>query len=327
LIGIVVIGRNEGERLRACLASVACRGVPVVYADSGSTDGSVEAARDLGVPVRSLSADRPFSAARGRNEGAEALLADRPEVRMIQFVDGDCELVDGWLAAASGALAVDPDLGIVTGRLRERHRDRSIYNMMCDVEWDRPVGDILAFGGNMMVRREAFEAVGGFAVDVIAAEDDDFCIRVRKRGWAIRKIADDMMLHDAAMTSFRQWWTRATRAGHAFAQVGLVHPRYFARERRRVLFWGLGLPLAALAGAVASPWVVVGAIALYGASFAKAALSLSRRLTPRDAAVTAAFLTLSKFPNLQGMATFWARRLTGGAIRIIEHKQRYEGAR
>ena len=39
-LGIVTIGRNEGERLRRCLSSVVGRGMPVVYVDSDSTDGS-----------------------------------------------------------------------------------------------------------------------------------------------------------------------------------------------------------------------------------------------------------------------------------------------
>jgi len=50
-IDAVVIGRNEGERLVACLASLGGEIRRAVYVDSGSTDGSVAAARAAGVPM------------------------------------------------------------------------------------------------------------------------------------------------------------------------------------------------------------------------------------------------------------------------------------
>ena len=53
-LGVVAIGRNEGERLRCCLNSVVGRGLPVVYVDSSSTDSSVELARSMGVEVVEL---------------------------------------------------------------------------------------------------------------------------------------------------------------------------------------------------------------------------------------------------------------------------------
>ena len=46
-IGAVVIGRNEGRRLEVCLRSVAKQLQDVVYVNSGSTDGSVDLAREL----------------------------------------------------------------------------------------------------------------------------------------------------------------------------------------------------------------------------------------------------------------------------------------
>ena len=54
-LGIVVIGRNEGQRLINCLKSVKSQAdTPIVYVDSGSTDGSVAAAQKLGVTVVNL---------------------------------------------------------------------------------------------------------------------------------------------------------------------------------------------------------------------------------------------------------------------------------
>src|SRR5262245_21170277 len=100
-IGIIVIGRNEGDRLiRSLNSAKSGTDADVIYVDSGSTDGSVAAAKRLGVSVVNLDMRKPFSAARARNEGFTALIARNPNVQFVQFIDGDCELVAGWLAAA-----------------------------------------------------------------------------------------------------------------------------------------------------------------------------------------------------------------------------------
>src|SRR5262249_4300436 len=92
-LGIVTMGRKEGERLRRCLRSILGRGLPVVYVDSNSTDGSPELARSLGAAVVELDPSRPVCVPRARNEGFERLCRIDPEVRFVQFLDGDCELV------------------------------------------------------------------------------------------------------------------------------------------------------------------------------------------------------------------------------------------
>src|SRR5262245_15725439 len=89
-LGIVTIGRNEGERLRRCLNSLVRHGLPIVYVDSNSNDGSVELARSLGVEVVELDTSRPIGASRARNEGFERLCQIHPDLRFVQFVDGDC---------------------------------------------------------------------------------------------------------------------------------------------------------------------------------------------------------------------------------------------
>lgn len=53
-VGAVIIGRNEGARLVACLASFPGWVRPLVYVDSGSTDGSVAAARAAGAEGKSV---------------------------------------------------------------------------------------------------------------------------------------------------------------------------------------------------------------------------------------------------------------------------------
>ncbi|GAA6207073.1 hypothetical protein NBRC116601_03660 [Cognatishimia sp. WU-CL00825] len=320
VVAVIAIGRNEGARLEACLASVKGKADRVIYVDSGSVDNSVAMARASGAEVVELSADKPFTAARARNAGFSQL-SNGASPDFVQFVDGDCVVVDGWMQAATQALLDDPKLGIVTGWRSEIQPEKSIYNDLCDFEWHRPAGRIVTCGGDMMVRPQAFESAGGFDATVIAAEDDEFCVRLRAQGWQIRRIPVNMTRHDAAMLRFGQWWQRAVRSGHGFAQVGHMHPPYFAREQKRVLAYGAALPLLAavfLASWAAGLWIVV---AIYGFNYLRTYKGLvAEGMLPKRARNHSVFLTLSKIPNMLGMTRFHWRRLKGRSMQIIEYK-------
>jgi len=168
--GVVAIGRNEGERLKRCLRSMP-DGCPVVYVDSGSTDGSVAFAEGLGMRVERLSTERGFTAARARNAGWRRLLAEHPDLAFIQFVDGDCELDSQWIARGVEALDAEPDLCVVFGCVRERFPQASLYNALCDDEWNVPVGLTDSCGGIALFRVPAIVAVNGFSEDLIAERD------------------------------------------------------------------------------------------------------------------------------------------------------------
>ncbi len=321
-IAIILIGRNEGARLQAALDSVAGRVDRIVYVDSGSTDGSVATATARDVEVVELDTRTPFTAARARNAGVAALRGPEGELpEFLQFIDGDCVLEADWLSHALPVMRADARLGLVTGWRREMHPEASLYNAMCDHEWHRPAGPITACGGDMLVRAAAFEAVGGFNDRVIAAEDDEFCLRLRKAGYTLLRLPRAMTRHDADMHRFGQWWQRSVRNGHGFAQLGALHGTHLARERGRVYVFGLLLPLVALAGLATNPWIVAGVAALYAGSYASALRGLLRDgIAPGLAWRYAGLLTLSKLPNLVGMARFWVRRLAGRAMQIIEYK-------
>jgi glycosyltransferase involved in cell wall biosynthesis len=251
-VGAVVIGRNEGERLRRCLGSLVDSVRSVVYVDSGSNDGSVEYAKSLGVSVVPLDLSRPFTAARARNAGFERLLELEPGSSFVQFVDGDCEVVSGWIERGVETLTARTDLGVVCGRRRERYPGATIYNRLCDMEWDTPVGSALACGGDALMRVEAFLRAGGFDPELIAGEEPELCVRIRAKGFGIERLDAEMTLHDADMTRFGQWWQRSVRAGHAFAEGAHLHgappERHWRKESRRALFWGGVLPAIATLG-------------------------------------------------------------------------------
>jgi GT2 family glycosyltransferase len=325
--GIVVIGRNEGERLLACLRELGRQPRPVIYVDSGSTDGSPERARGLGVAVLPLDPAQPFSAARARNEGAWALLKQHPDLAFIQFVDGDCLFAADWFDAAEAALRADERCAVVLGHQREQHPERSVYNLLFAMEWRSPSGPVANPGhliGNMMVRRSVFEALGGFNPSVIAGEDSEFGVRVGLAGFKAHKLDRTMAVHDADMHRFSQWWKRAVRAGHAIGQRAQLHGdgplRDCARERRSTWFWGVMLPLAVLLAAPATRGLSLLLLAGYlplGWRIARFRSSIGDN--PREARLYAAFTVLGKWANGLGLLKYQLNRLQG-RVRIIEYK-------
>jgi GT2 family glycosyltransferase len=321
-IAAVVIGRNEGERLLGCLRTVRSQRVFAVYVDSGSTDGSAQAAAHLGAHVVSLDMARPFTAARARNEGFKAVKALSPDIPFIQFIDGDCELVETWLDTAMKFMHQRDDVGAVCGRRRERFPELSIYNWLCDREWDGPVGDVRAFGGDVVIRASALEAVGGYREDVIAAEDDELSVRLRAAGWRIWRLQSEMTLHDASMKHFGQWWRRALRCGYAFAQGAYLHgappERYFVWETRRARLWGLWLPLGCLvASSLLFPWGL--------AIWLIFPLQILRQTARNDGTLAqrlalAFFQMTARFPEALGQMKFTRDHLLSRQVRIIEYK-------
>jgi cellulose synthase/poly-beta-1,6-N-acetylglucosamine synthase-like glycosyltransferase len=218
-VGIIAIGRNEGERLRRCLASVLNRGRPVIYVDSASSDGSPKFAAEMGADVVALDMSIPFSAARARNEGMAKLLQNSPDVQYVLMVDGDCEVVDGFIERAVAELEANPKAAVVCGRRRERFPEASIYNRLADVEWNTPIGEAKSCGGDAVFRVSAFRQAGGFDSSIVAGEEPELCQRLREKGWKVFRIDAEMTIHDSAMTRFGQWWKRAVRSGYGAMDV------------------------------------------------------------------------------------------------------------
>lgn len=329
-VGSVVIGRNEGERLVACLKSQSV--APVVYVDSGSSDDSVEKARAAGAEVVQLSTPPSFSAARARNAGMRALLNADPGLVFLQMTDGDCELRTGWIEQAVAALEADPGLALVFGRRRERHPERSVYNALCDDEWNLPIGEAPACGGDVMFRVAALQSVGGYNETMIAGEDPELSMRLRKNGWRLECIDAEMTWHDADILRFSQAWTRTRRAGHAYAELAYRHPDSRWPDWRRsclsIIVWGGIMPLLLAATILLALfhdplwWIAAGAALLpWPLKIAQLFVRERRRGLPTKlAAASATLLMVGKLAQFLGLASFHYRRWRRRPSSLIEYK-------
>jgi len=317
-IGVVVIGRNEGARLKKCLRSVVEVVSHIVYVDSGSSDDSVSFASSLGVHIVDLDMSQPFSAARARNEGFDRLLSESSDIKYVQFVDGDCEIIEGWFDNALSAFMLDKEkdsLAVVFGLCKERFPEASIYNYEADRGWKIPAGYTETCGGNTFISVKAFNTVGGFNQALIAGEEPDLCLRLRRVGWKILSIPYDMVWHDVNILKFSQWAKRAVRTGHAFAEVAWLHRKfpenYWFKNNVRVFGWGLLLP------------VVFGLLSLYDMRllglFFIYPIQVGR-IALKEGWLYAYFCVLVKFPQAIGQAKFFFNQLLGKKSALIEYK-------
>ena len=317
-VGVVVIGRNEGNRLVNCLNSLQGQVKAVVYVDSGSTDNSIDMALKMGLDVVQLDMAIPFTAARARNQGVNRLCERVSKISYVQFVDGDCEVVEGWLESAVDFLAKNDQYAVVCGRRRERFPSNSIYNWLCDVEWARPPGEAKACGGDAMMRLDAFNQVGGFREDLIAGEGPELCMRFRNSGWRIWRLPQEMTLHDADMTKFSQWWKRSVRTGHTFAEGTHRLGRDCLKELNSALIWGLLIPVILLTATM-----LLGPVALFGAlvyPFQMLRMARRAKLGFMNSMVYAFFEVLCKFPEMTGEIRYYLSLATGKKSTLIEYK-------
>ena len=321
-VGIVVIGRNEGERLERCLTSLKQHVSRTVYVDSGSTDNSVSFAKQIGCAVVELDMSIPFTAARARNAGAELLTKDR-SIEYIQFVDGDCEMDPNWLDCAADHLESNTEIACVAGVLQEKYKDRSIYNLLCAMEWNTPGGIVNSTGGIFMTRVDVFKRVNGFNISLICGEEPDLCYRIRERGFKIEKLSDAMAFHDANMLKFKQWWIRTKRNGFAYALIASAKGEsvLFHSKVKSILFWAWILPMIILFLSALSPYAFCISL-LYPLQSFKMALSYSRiRKEPFvKLLIYSFFIIFGKLPESFGILKFFREKVFQNKTQLIEYK-------
>lgn len=324
---IVIIGRNEGDRLKCCLASLP-QNVDRIYVDSGSTDGSQSHARSLGVTVIDLDREKGFTAARARNAGLSVIRQGAHVPEFVQMVDGDCELDAYWLGTAAAALEAEPGLAAVFGRRRERFPEHSLYNRQCDEEWNVPLGYVASCGGDAMFRLGALSAVGDYRPDLIAGEEPDLCLRLAQQGWSIKRIDAEMTIHDVALIHFSQWWRRSRRAGYAYTEHvwrnGIRSLPNWRRQVASILLWGGVIPIVAgifLLVGLAIPLLLLvglGLLLIYPVQLCR--IAWRNRTGGTLAFGYAALIVVGKFAEAGGAVRFLIWYLRRSAPQIIEYK-------
>ena len=342
--GVVVIGRNEGERLKRCLASILAQHQgPVVYVDSGSSDGSVEHAQSIGVEVVDLDMTQPFTMARGRNAGLNYLLENYPACEFLQFVDGDCEVATGWIGKGLQFLNQHPKYAGVCGNRNERYPQVTLYNQLIALEWQGSAGEVEACGGDAIYRIGSFRQVGKFNELMIAGEEADLCLRLRYQGWLLMRLDSPMTIHDANMQRFSQWWCRSVRCGHAYAQGYDIHrrdrangkPHYRQKALFSTLAYGVVFPALMILLMVMQATLLVSetgelflllaellVISFYVRIGQRALRAKSDPCNPpKQRFLYALFIVLGKLPEAQGVFKYCLNRMRGKASKIIEYRQ------
>jgi len=326
-VGVVVIGRNEGVRLKRCIESLLDYLPFIVYVDSGSTDDSSLFCKSVGVHVLELDLSTAFTAGRARNEGMQLLTKLYPRITLVQFVDGDCMIDGDWISLATKAVVGQERVAIVCGRRTEQFPERTVYNRLCDIEWNTPVGESKECGGDFVVRLDAMTEVGGFNPEIIAGEEPDLCFRLRKLGWKIERLPVNMTLHDANINSFSMWWKRVLRSGHAYMQN--AHLQYSDlgicafREVISIFLWGPFLLSMLAASLLFGFWfVILFLLCIYIGQVVKIAcwVSKSRDVPPVWSLFYGMMTLIGKVPQFIGGVLYWYRTLLNSGFKIIEYK-------
>ncbi|HEX6208199.1 MAG TPA: glycosyltransferase family 2 protein [Actinomycetota bacterium] len=244
-LAVVVVNFNAGEHLRTCVGSVyAAAGdlaLDVAVVDNASRDGSAEAAAAANPSIRVI--DNPVN--RGFAAAANRGFAET-EAPFVFLLNPDAAITGGRLdafvkvakerprAGALGCLVRNPDGSLqpsarkvpgigeglahaFLGRVAPDNRWSRSYTM---AEWDRASEREVEWvsGSAMLVRREAFHAVGGFDEGYFMyVEDVDLCTRLRKRGWSVLFTPELEVTHEVGVS---------TRS----------HPRRMAYEHSRSIY-------------------------------------------------------------------------------------------
>ena len=201
-----------------------------------------------------------------------------------------------------------------------------MYNRLADLEWDTPIGEAQACGGDAMMRVEALKQVKGFNPALIAGEEPELCVRLREQGWRILRIDAEMALHDMAMTRFRQWWKRSVRTGHAYAEGSAMHgrtaERHWVRESRSAGFWGIVVPLIAFGLAWPTRGLSLVLLGGYPLLYRRTRqyYAVQRGWRLEDARLYAAWIVLAKFPQSIGLVRYWAGRILSQPRRVIDYR-------
>lgn len=210
-IGVVVPVYNGSETICRCITGLlrSNRRIDrIIVVDDGSTDGSGELARQLGVEVM-RTADRPCGPSHARNVAAQQLSTD-----LIVFVDSDVVVDPQAVGRLTAVLEEDPDIAATFGSYDDDpdcDRVAALYANLrhhCAHQGvDREAETFWA--GLGAIRRDAFQALDGFDESFAppSIEDVELGVRLRQAGGHIRTIHEALGKHLKNWTLTQLWRT------------------------------------------------------------------------------------------------------------------------
>lgn len=253
-VSIVIIGRNEGDRLVKCIQSAQNLEYPsekkeIIYVDSCSSDGSTESAKKLGIEKVYILEQEKTCAAMGRNLGLQ-----HADGELILFLDGDTQISSDFLTTAVPHFESE-EIAVVYGRRTEIHPD-SIYIKLCGSDWSQRIpGYTDTAAGDVLVRADVIREIGGYK-EIIAGEDPEMSNSVINAGYKILFLDINMVKHDLAMYNFKQYWRHSVRSGFAYAVVAdLTKKRanpLWVDKSKKILLQGILYIFAPLLGIILS---------------------------------------------------------------------------
>ncbi len=187
MISFIIPTKNEMSVIGKLLDTLKAYREPheVIVTDGGSTDGTIELAKTYTDKVLVYSGTGRQNIPEGKNDGAKLATGD-----FLVFLDADDIILDinDLMAKAlkefedQEVVAIRPNIRVVAKN--ETWGDRVAYAVL--YFWDNILNNILHVGGApgefQMIRRDAFDEVGGYNIHLAAAEDYDMYRRLNKVG-------------------------------------------------------------------------------------------------------------------------------------------------
>ncbi len=181
-VSVVIPALNEEQYIERTLQSIAAQkfkgSFEIIVSDGNSDDRTVEIARKY---TSNIIIEPTRTIAAGRQTGTRIALG-----KIVAYTDADTQVPQDWLENLAGPFR-DSKVVAVTGKPVPLERDM-LTELFTNLVMD-PLAKLLCFfqlpyvyGGNMALRREVFEKIGGFNTSLVTAEDMDIINRAKKHG-------------------------------------------------------------------------------------------------------------------------------------------------
>ena len=230
VFSVIVCTRNGADRIGACLDAVGrMEGrFETIVVDDGSADATAEFVK-RSFPMVKLIEFEPCGLSAARNAGAKVASGE-----VLAFTDDDCEPDREWLIRLAKILTAGDFAAAGGPNIPPPPRDwhQAVVSAASGAPGHVMLDDVEAEhlpGCNLAVRREAFEAVGGFDPLFRTAGDDvDFCWRLHDAGFRMAFAPDAFVWHHRR-THVRAYLRQQYGYGKAESLLMAKHPHRFTR--------------------------------------------------------------------------------------------------